>query len=135
MAGFIIQGFTQTREVRGGNKLVKVREYHVIALPSETYFQFRRTATQPCYGEPKPCAQQFADRIEDVLAIPTVTDVVYSQDTTAGGRLEDMMTTFYATADGAIEGSVEQELKNFGPNVTGADIASAIAAAAGLVGS
>jgi hypothetical protein len=114
--GFDIQGYTQTSEVRGGNKVVPVREYHVISLPSETYFQFRRDKAH--YSGAKSSAQQFSDRIEAVLANPLVTDVVYSQDTTPGGKLQDTMTTYYANADGTISGSVEQDLAHFGPNVT-----------------
>ncbi len=120
-------GSTPTREVRGGNKLVKVREFHALSLPSETFFGFRRDATQPCYADPKPCAQQFADRIEAVLALPDVVDVDYFEDTAASGRLRDMMRTFFETDDGAVSGSVEQELKNFGPTATGAAVAQAIA--------
>ena len=133
--GFVIQGFTQTREVRGGNKLVKVREYHVVSMPSETFFQFRRDPSQPCYDAPKPCAQQFADRIEGVMGLAEVVDVVYSQDTTAGGRLVDMMTTFYETADGAISGSVESSLAAFGPSFTGGQVSAEIAAGGDKLGS
>lgn len=116
--GVQIIGRVQTREVRGGNKLVKVREFQCIATPSETYFQFRRDPTQACYSQPRICATQFADRIEAVLAHASIVDVVYSQDTTAGGRLVDLMTTYYVTPDGAISGSVEQTLAAFGPNTT-----------------
>ena len=129
------QGFTQTREVRGGNKLVQVREWRGIALPSETYFQFRRDKTQLCYATPNPCFAQFADRIEGVLASPLVTDVVYSQDTTAGGRLVAMMTTYYASEDGSVEGSVEQPLAQFGPTATLALVNAEIAAGGDLVAS
>lgn len=118
MATFQLTGRFQTREVRGGSKLVKVREFQALSLPSETPFAFRRDQSQPCYAAPGPCAQQFADRIEAVLADPRVEDVVYSQDTTAGGRLVDMMTTYYRSTNGAIEGSVEQRLANFGPGTT-----------------
>jgi hypothetical protein len=126
-------GFTQTREVRG-NKLVKVREWQVVSLPSETYFQFRRDVTQPCYGAPNPCAAQFSDRIEAVMGLGNVTDVVYSQDTSAGGKLVDMMTTYYRTPDGKIEGSVESTLAQFGPNFTAAQIGAEIAAGGDALG-
>lgn len=129
-----IDGYTQTREVRG-NKLVKVREFQVVALPSDTYFQFRRAETQPGYSDPKPAASQLSDRIAAVLADPRVVDVVYSQDTTPGGRLKDMMTTYYETTDGAISGSVEQELAYFGPGNTLALVGDEIAAGGDLVGS
>lgn len=112
-----ITGRVQTRDVRG-TKLMRVREFTVLSLPSETMFEFRRDASQPCYATPGPCAQQFSDRIEAVIDHPLVTDVVYSQDTTAGGRLIGIMTTYYATPDGRIEGSVEQRLENFGPGTT-----------------
>jgi len=136
VAGFQILGRVQTQEVRGGNKLVKVREFQVIALPSETYFQFRRDPSQPCYLAPKPCAQQFADRIEAVMEDANVTDVVYSQDTTAGGRLVDTMTTFYETPDGAISGSIEpQTLAAFGPGTTLPLVAAEIAAGGDQLGS
>lgn len=128
-----ILGAVNSREVRG-SKLVKVREFSVVSLPSETYFQFRRDVTQPCYGNPKPCAKQFSDRIEAVLALDNVTDAVYSQDTTAGGRLVDWITTFYETPDGKIAGSVESSLAQFGPGFTGAQVAREIAAGGDLVG-
>lgn len=114
---FEILGRVETREVKG-TKLLKVREFQVVSLPSETYFQFRRDATQPCYAAPGPCASQFSGRIEAVAGDPRVVDVVYSQDTTAGGRLVDMMTTYYRSENGAVEGSVEQRLANFGPTTT-----------------
>ena len=114
---FDIIGRVQTREVRG-TKLMKVREFTVLSLPSETMFEFRRDASQPCYANPAPCAAQFSERIESVIDDPLITDVVYSQDTTAGGKLIGIMTTYYATPDGRIEGSVEQRLENFGPGTT-----------------
>jgi len=121
-------GYSQTREVQGGNKLVKVREYRRLALPSETYYQFRRPQGKWDAANIDSVSEQFAGRIEAVLAIPEVTDVVYSQDTTAGGRLQDRMETYYQSADGVIEGSVESPLKDFGPNFTGAQVAAEIAA-------
>ncbi len=133
MAGFRIEGYTQTQEVQGGNKLVPVREYHVIATPSETYFQFRRD--KPRWQFAKTVAQQLADRIEAVLALPNVTDVVYSQNVSDGGRLLDWMTTYYSAADGAINGSVESDLAHFGPGNTGAQIEAEIAAGGDQLGS
>lgn len=126
--GYRIEGRTQTLEVRGGTKVVKVREFHCYATPSETYFQFRRDQTQSCYATPGPCAKSFADRIEAVLDLANVTDVVYSQNVTAGGKLQDWMTTYYETADGAVSGSVESSLAQFGPNFTGGQVADEIAA-------
>ena len=120
-------GYSQTQEVQGGNKLVKVREYRRLSLPSETYYQFRRPQDKWAAANIASVSEQFADRIEAVLGNPLATDVVYSQDTTAGGRLVDMMTTYYATADGRIEGSVESSLAQFGPAFTGAQIDAEIA--------
>lgn len=128
-----IQGFTATTEVQGGTKLVKVHEYHVLSLPSETYFQFRRPATTAA-ATIKSVAKQLSDRIEAVLKLGDVTDVVYSQDVTPGGQLQDRMTTYYETPDGAISGSVEQKLADFGPNVTGGLVAAEIARGGDFVG-
>lgn len=125
--GYRIEGRTQTVEVRGGTRVVKVREFHCYATPSETYFQFRRSEGQPCYASPGPCASQFAARIEAVLALANVVDVVYSQNTTAGGLLQDWMTTYYQTADGAISGSVESTLAQFGPTFTRNQVSAEIA--------
>jgi hypothetical protein len=133
MADFQIMGFTQTEEVRGSNKVVKVREFHCRSLPSNTYFEFRRTPDQSCYTQPKICAQQFADRIEAVLGLPDVTDVDYFQDTTDAGRLRDMMRTFYMTANGAISGFVESDLAHFGPNFTGNQVEDEIARGGDLI--
>lgn len=130
---FRIIGSTMTEEVQGGTKLVKVKEYQVLALPSETYFQFRRPASVAA-ATIKSVAGQFADRIEAVLGNPLVTDVVYSQDTTQGGRLQDRMTTYYRTADGAIQGDVESSLAQFGPNFTGGQIAAEVAAGGDFLG-
>lgn len=110
-----------TKEVRG-TRLVPVREFQVISLPSETYFEFRRDSSQPGFTSPGPAAQQLSDRIEAVLALPNVTDVVWSQNTTPAGQLLDWMTTYYATANGSISGSVESSLAQFGPNFTKAQI-------------
>lgn len=126
--GYRIEGRTQTVEVRGGTTVVKVREFHCYSTPSETYFQFRRDQTQPCYAAPGPCAKNFSDRIEAVLGNPNVTDVVYSQNVTAGGRLQDWMTTYYETPNGAVSGSVESSLAQFGPGFTGNQVAEEIAA-------
>lgn len=128
MAAFERLGYSQTQEVQGGNKLVKVREYRRFSLPSETYYQFRRPQGKWDKATIDSVSQQFADRIEGVIAISEVTDVVYSQDTTPGGRLKDMMTTYYQTADARIEGSVESSLAEFGPGFTGAQVAAEIAA-------
>jgi hypothetical protein len=105
-------GTTNTRELRG-SKMVRVREFQYLAQPSETYFQFRRDQGQPCFSSPKPCAENISERIASVLANPIVVDVVYSQDTTAGGRLLDIMTVYYQTTDGLIEGAVEIRLVHF----------------------
>ena len=131
---FRIEGYTQTQEVRGGNKLVKVREYHVVSLPSETYFQFRRDQPRWATANIRSVADQLSDRIEAVLGLPNVVDVVYSQDTTAGGSLQDRMTTYYQTPDGAISGSVEQPLAEFGPNVTAALVNAEIARGGDVIG-
>lgn len=131
---FQIQGFTQTQEVKGGTKLVKVREYHVLSLPSETYFQFRRPQPKWAAANIKSIAKQLSDRIEAVLGLDDVVDVVYSQDTTAGGSLQDRMTTYYETPDGAISGSVDQPLASFGPGNTGALISAEIAAGGDSLG-
>jgi hypothetical protein len=127
-----IQGYTQTSEVQGGNKVVPVREYHVLSDPSGTYFQFRRDKAHYKYA--KTVAAQLSDRIEAVLANPNVTDVVYSQNTTPGGKLVDWMTTYYATPDGTISGFVESDLAHFGPNYTGAQIADEIASGGDQLG-
>lgn len=134
MASFDVIGNTTTEEVRGGNKVVKVREFHVLSLPSETYFEFRRDSTTPGFTNPKPSAQQFADRIEGVLALPNVVDVDYFQDTTAAGQLRDMMRTFYSTPNGAVQGSVEQKLADFGPGKTAALVNAEIAAGGDMLG-
>jgi hypothetical protein len=133
--GYRIEGYTQTSEVQGGTKIVKVREYHVFSLPSETYFQFRRPKPQAgvttgpyAASSIKAVAKQLSDRIEAVLAIATVTDVVYSQDVTPGGQLQDTITTFYEADNGNIQGSVEQPMANFGPTVTAKLVAAEIAA-------
>lgn len=134
MATYEIIGVTQTEEVKG-SKVMKVKEFHVVANPSETYFEFRRNISQPGYTNPKPAAQQFADRIEAVLGLANVVDVDYFQDTTAAGQLRDMMRTFYATPDGKIQGSVEQWLGDFGPGKTAALVNAEIAAGGDNLGS
>lgn len=127
MAGFKVISITQVKEHQGGNKVVNVREFGVLSLPSETFFQFRRGKRGNAWIAPGASAQQFADRIEAVLEIDTVTDVVYSQDISQGGKLIDWMTTYYKTEDGSISGDVESSLAQFGPNFTGAQIAAEIA--------
>lgn len=123
-----LQRVVRTREMRG-NRLVRVNEFQVVALPSETYFEFRRAQGEPCFSNPASCAKNIADRIEAVLALPEVTDVTWSQDTAPGGRLLDIMTTYYVSEDGRAEGAVEQRLAHFGPNNTAAAIAAELGAA------
>jgi hypothetical protein len=132
--GYRIDGWTQTEEVQGGNRIVPVREFHVYSLPSETYFQFRRGKKGTAWIDPKATATQLAERIEKVLALPHVIDVVYSQNISAGGRLLDWMTTYYATEDGSISGSVESEMAKFGPTFTGKQVAKEIADGGDLIG-
>jgi hypothetical protein len=132
---FQITGVSNSTEYKGGNKVVKVREYHVLSLQSETYFEFRREIGTPGYTNPKPAPQQLSDRIEAVLGLPDVTDVLYSQDVTQAGRLQDRMETFYRTQDGSISGSVESSLAQFGPNFTGNQISAEIAAGGDQLGS
>ena len=129
---FVIQSYRQTEQLQGG-VLVKVREYHVVSNPSETYFQFRRA--QPQWPNAKSVAGQLSTRIEAVAALPTVTDISYFQDVTSGGKLVDMMRTYYVTLDGTISGSVESDLAHFGPNYTGGQIAAEIAAGGDQLGS
>lgn len=129
-----ILGSSQTSEVQGGTKIVRVKEYQVESLPSETYFQFRRPVTTD-QATVRSVAKQLSDRIEAVHKLPTVTDIVYSQDTTQGGRLQDRMITYYATPDGAISGDVESSLAQFGPNFTKAQIDAEIAAGGDYLGS
>ena len=132
--GFRIEGYDQTSEYQGGNKVVPVRVYHVYALPSETYFSFRRDKTKWAAGNIRSVAQQLSDRIEAVLDLPDVTDVDYSQQVTPGGKLVDWMTTYYRTADGAISGSVESDLAHFGPTFTGNQVSAEIAAGGDVIG-
>lgn len=138
MASFRITGSTETVQVQG-SKVVKVKEYHCVAVSAlpggatdETYFQFRRAKAIP-QSTIRSVAQQFADRIEGVLNLPNVTDVVYSQDTSQGGRLQDRMTTYYASADGGIQGDVESDLAHFGPGFTGDQVADELATAGGFL--
>lgn len=130
-------GSTQTIEVQG-NKVTVVKEYRRIAVASlpeggtaEIYYQFRRPKAIDA-ATIASVSQQFADRIEGVMNLPDVHDVVYSQDTTLGGRLQDRMTTYWRTADGLFEGDVEQALRDLGPTVTGALVAQEIADAQGF---
>jgi len=132
--GFQIVGVVNTKEVRG-TKLVPVKEYQVLSLPSETYFEFRRDPSQSGYTDPKPAAQQLSDRIEAVLALANVVDVVWSQNTTPAGKLVDWMTTYYATPTGTISGSVESDLAHFGPTYTGKQVAAEVAAGGDDLGS
>ena len=129
---FVIQSYRQTEQLQGG-VLVKVREYHVLSTPSDTYFQFRRA--QPQWPNAKSVAGQLSSRIEAVAALADVTDISYFQDVTNGGKLVDMMRTYYATPNGTISGSVESDLAHFGPNYTGAQIAAEIAAGGDQLGS
>lgn len=138
MATVRITGSTETVEVQG-SKVVKVREYHCVAVAdvpggvtTEVYFQFRRPKAV-AQSTIKSVAQQFANRIEGVLNLANVTDVVYFQDTSQGGRLQDRMTTYYASANGEIEGDVESDLAHFGPNYTGKQIADELAIAGGYL--
>ena len=132
--GFRIDGYDQTSEYQGGNKVVPVRVYHVYSLPSETYFSFRRDKTKWAASNIKSVAQQLSDRIEAVLGLPNVTDVDYSQQVSQGGKLVDWMTTYYRTADEAISGSVESSLAQFGPNFTGSQVAKEISAGGDVIG-
>ena len=122
---YAIVGVVKTNELRGTN-LVPVKEYQVLSLPSQTYFEFRRDASQGGYTNPGPAATQLSDRIEAVLALPSVTDVVWSQHPTPAGTLKDWMTTYYSAQGGAIQGSVESDLAHFGPNYTGAQISGEV---------
>jgi hypothetical protein len=132
--GYRIEGFDGITEYRGGNRVEPVREYHVVSLPSETYFQFRRGKRGGSWIDPKATAKALSDRIEAVHGIATVADILYSQDVTAGGKLQDRMTTFYRTADGSISGSVESSLAEFGPGFTGNQIAAEIASGGDVIG-
>lgn len=128
MAGYKVLGWDVVDEYQGGNRVVKVREFRVLSLPSETFFQFRRGKSGANWIAPGASAQQFADRIEAVLNLADVDDVQYSQRVTKAGKLQDWMTTFYSTPDDEISGSVESTLAQFGPNFTGAQIAAEISA-------
>ncbi len=132
MAGYKVLGWDVIDEYRGGNSVVKVREFRVLSLPSETFFQFRRGKQGKTWIAPGASAQQFADRIEGVLALANVDDVQYSQRVTKGGKLQDWMTTWYSSDDGEISGSVESDLAHFGPNFTAGQIAGEMAAGGDL---
>lgn len=126
--GYRVEGYDIVNEYKGGNRVEQVREFHVYALPSETYFQFRRGKRGGKWIPPGPSAKQLSDRIEAVLGLPDVVDVIYSQDVTPGGKLQDRMTTYYRTPDGLVSGDYESSLAEFGPNFTGGKIAAEIAA-------
>lgn len=130
---FSIISVVNTREVRG-TKLVPVKEFQVMSLPSETYFEFRRDPSQSGYTDPKPAAKQLSDRIEAVLGLANVTDVVWSQNTTPAGKLVDWMTTYYSTPSGSISGSVESDLAHFGPTFTKKQVSDEIAAGGDSLG-
>lgn len=132
---FEILGRAQGTEVQGNNTVVTVFTYNVISRPSETYFQFRRPLAKSSPANIKNVAGQFSGRIENVAKDSRVTDIQYFQDTTQGGLLRDMMRTYYANADGTVQGSVESPLANFGPTFTLAQISSEIAAGGDYLGS
>jgi hypothetical protein len=130
--GFRAAGSSVTVEVRGGSRVVKVREYRTYATPSQTFFQFRRDVKPALsLATINSVREQLSDRIEQVLALDDVVDVDYFQDTTKAGRLQDWMRTYYETDDG-IEGDVESDLAHFGPNFTGNQVRQAIAIARAL---
>lgn len=126
--GYRIEGYTTTTEVQGGTNIVKVREYHVYATPSETYFQFRDPVNITGIVVQERAAV-IAAIIADLLAESEVTDVVYSQDVTPGGQLLDVMTTYWQTDGGAKSGFVETPYADFHPDTVNALIAADIASA------
>ena len=127
-AGYTIQGFTETYQLVGGNKVIRVREFHVVTHPSDIYFQFRRPKAKWAAENIANVASQLAARIEAVYKSPNVVGLLYSQDIDAAGQLIDMFTVFWQSDDGSISGSLEQPMASLGPGNTpplvAADLAS-----------
>lgn len=101
-----LEGFTTTTAVFGGNRVVKVREWHCYSEPSDTYFEVRarlETARSAVQG----IANGFSDTIEALLDSPDVTDIAWSQDVTAGGQLQSVFTVYWYLPEKASTGFVE----------------------------
>lgn len=127
-ANYTITGVRRTTELQGGATSIAVNEYSVLTIPSNIYFQFRRSLALSTTANIASVADQLATRIEEVMASPNVTAIGYSQDTSPNGELIDNMTVYFASADGTAQGSIVTTLAAIGPNATPPLVAAALAA-------
>lgn len=133
-ANYTITNVRRTTELQGGSHSVAVNEYSVNTIPSNVFFQFRRTLDKTSQANIASVADQLATRIEEVMASPNVTAISYSQDVNQAGELLDNMYVYYMNADQTVSGHIVTSLAAIGPNATPPLVAAAIAAQVAQLG-
>lgn len=133
-ANYTILDVRRTTELQGGSRSVAVNEYSVQTIPSNVFFQFRRTLDKISPANIASVADQLATRIEEVMASPNVTAISYSQDVNQAGELLDNMYVYYASADLTAQGHIVTSLAAIGPNATPPLVAAALAAQLAYIG-
>ena len=122
-----LAGYTTTTAVLGGNRTMKVHQWHAYSEPSETYFEFT-ARTNVTTSQAQGLADTTSDHIEQVLAAVDVTDVAWSQDVTPSGQLIGIFTVYYYIADSQVSGWVEVPYTRFSLD----EVALAIVGAVGF---
>src|SRR5262245_4184057 len=107
-----LEGFTTTTAVIGGNRIMKVREWHCYSEPSETYFEIR-ARIQTTRAQVQAIANTFSGTIEQLLDAPDITDIVWSQDVTTGGQLQSVYTVYWYLPEKQSSGFVEVPATQF----------------------
>lgn len=119
---YTVLGSFNTSELQGGNSIVPVQEFQIQTKPSNVYFQFRRPTSQLAALDAADrkaliasVADQLATRIEEVVALPNVELLAYSQPTNQAGQLVDTITVYVQSDSGNSEGTVNIPMADIGP--------------------
>ena len=120
-----ITGWSQVDEIQGSNKIVKVKEFHAVSYPSETYFAFREPV-QVTVSDAQLRADDVSHTIEAIADNGWVTGIAYAQDVSPTGKLVDVWTVYYSATDGSKDGWVTVNYADFTPAVVLGDISNAL---------
>lgn len=133
MAEFQRLGRIEATELVGGTRTRTVRVYSFLELPDQVYFIYRDPPPYADKARVSAVAQNLANRIAGVLALPGVTGAASSEDIAPNGQLIDIWTVYWRTPSGLSVGEVDDiKQPNFTPAAVAPLVASAIADARGF---
>ena len=126
---YTVVGQYPDTEYLGGTATRPVTTVQYTTVPSGIYFESRIPDTAYSKTEADNTGKVNAAPLEDLLTLPGVTGVEWTQVSQPTGFLADQIVIYWQTASGASSGSVTTPFSGLSNKVAGPLVATAIAAA------